>query len=370
MTPIYLDNNASTKIDPYVLEEMLPFMTDIYGNPSSNHLFGEAAHEGISKAYEKLYYALNADDEDTILITSGSTESINTVYYSILQDFSAHADSPKKKIITSPFEHPASKETLEHLKKSGFEIIILPAHEGNISINDFIQHFDPKTTALVSMIYADSNTGIILPVNEIASITHKNNVPFHIDASQAVGKIPINLKTLTADFVSFSAHKFHGPKGVGGLFIRKKTSFHPLIHGGGQMGGLRSGTLNTPGIVGIGYALYNASESLSDFYNHTASLRKRLESFIETIPNALIYGSNLDRIPNTSFIKFPKIDPEHMLWFLNKNGIAASTGTACSSRHLNNSLDETIIRGIRFSLSKFTQKSEIDKVIECIQRIL
>ena len=371
MPAIYLDNNATTRIDPLVVDAMMPYFEDKYGNPNSPHSFGEDTHEAIDKASDQIYKALNARDKDTIVITSGATESINTVHKSFLFDYLKNKGS-KNQILTSSLEHSAVKESLKHLAEFGLEIVEVPHKDFVISMSDVTACFNPDKTLLISMMYANNETGAILPIPEIGALAQEHNIPFHSDATQGVGKVPINLQELHIDYMSFSAHKFHGPKGVGALYLRDKAPLVPLLHGGNQMGGFRSGTLNTAYIVGMGEAIALATEDMELKTEKIVSLRDKLEDFIlAKSPSSVIRGKNVSRIPNTSFIHFPHLDTQRVAWLLNKQGIAISNGSACSTQSLNSTpSDQLKAQGCRFSLSRFTREEEIDKTIAYLSKIL
>jgi len=369
MKKIYLDSNATTPLDPIVLQAMLPYLSEYFGNPNSLHLFGEETYNAINVACDQLYTQLNILDKDNIIITSGATESINTVYRSILDTYLKNNNLNKNQIITSPFEHPSSSKCLEYLSEYGIEIITLPSINDNISLEYFQKIFNPDKTLLVSLVFADSETGVILPIKEIAKITQKHNTLLHTDATQVIGKIPINIQELGCDFLSFSAHKFHGPKGIGGLYIKNNTPFTPLLYGGGQMGGYRAGTLNTSHIIGMGKALEIANNHIGYLNTKIASYRNRFEDFITTIPNTIIYGKSQNRIPNTSFIHFSHIDKDYLAWHLNKKNIAISTGTACTSKNIHNKIDLQK-QGVRFSLSRNTTEDDINITIQAIKNLL
>ncbi|MGL4561548.1 MAG: cysteine desulfurase family protein [Brevinema sp.] len=367
MEHIYLDNNATTPLDPCVKKAMNPYMVDIFGNPNSQHEFGTATHQGINTASDQIYHYLNIHENDTFVMTSCATESINTIHKSILFQFLNQKNKQKNKVITSSLEHPASQKSLEFLTQFGIEIVKLPEKHDSIEINDFNTIFDPETTLLVSLIYAHNETGVILPIPEITKILQKDNIPIHIDATQAVGKIPVNIQELGINYLSCSAHKFHGPKGIGGLYIKDNSFITPLFHGGNQMGGFRAGTLNTPGIVGFGKALELAVTNMDHLNSHTLSLTKELEKFLLSI-NGHIYGINQPRLPNTIFVNIPYIDHDYMAWHLNKHNIAVSTGSACTSYQKERT--KSLVQGVRFSLSRFSTENEIDKTIECIKSLL
>lgn len=366
MSSIYLDNNASTQIDPQVLSVMQPYLEQLYGNPNSAHDYGTATHEGIDNASDQIYSALNATNDDSIIITSGATESINTIHKSILFDYIKNKGI-KNQIITSALEHSAVQGSLQYLSGFGIEIITIPHQNYTITVDDFLKYFNPEKTLLVSIMYVNSETGIILPIKQIATIAKENNTLVHTDATQALGKIPIDLQELPVDYLSFSAHKFHGPKGVGGLFVRDKAPLIPLIHGSK---GFRSGTPSPSHIIGLGKALDIAVKNLEENNKNILRMRTKLEDFLHTIPNVTILGEQFTRIPNTCFIQIPNIDPQQLSWILNKQEIAISTGSACSTQQLNTISSKAKAIGCRFSLSRFTTDEEIDQTIDTLSKIL
>lgn len=371
---VYLDNNATTQLAPEAYELMKPFFEKNYGNPNSLHQWGSATHPALKEAMDKLYEGLGANDLDDIIITSCATESINWVLKGIY--FDQILNKNKNEIIISSVEHPAVAATAIFLKNLGVKVIELGVdHEGISSVQDLKNAISDKT-ALVSIMWANNETGMIFPIEEMVQVSHEHGALFHTDATQAVGKIKVNLTKAGVDFASFSAHKFHGPKGVGGLFIKKGLKLTPLLHGGEHMGGRRSGTLNVPYIVAMAEALRIAN-SMLDFENsHIRKLRDKLEDLILTIPDTIVVGDRSRRVPNTILASIKGVEGEAMLWDLNKNGIAASTGSACASEALeSNPIMEAIgaendlaHTALRLSLSRFNTEKEIDYAADQIKK--
>lgn len=370
---VYLDNNATTMLDPQAFEFMKPFLNENYGNPNSLHQWGSATHPALREAMDKLYTGLNASENDDIIITSCATESINWVLKSVYYDYIK--DKERDEIIISGVEHPAVSAVAYFLKKLGVKIIDLPINsEGLCSVNDLKKVISNKT-ALVSIMWANNETGMIFPVADMAELSHEYGALFHTDATQAVGKIKVNLQKADVDFASFSAHKFHGPKGVGGLYIKKGIKLTPLLHGGEQMSGRRSGTLNVAGIVAMGEALRIANIMLDYEDSHIKRLRDKLEDSILTLEDTSVVGSRQNRVPNTILASIKGVEGEAMLWDLNQNGIAASTGSACASEDLESNpvmqaigaQNDLAHTALRLSLSRFNTEEEIDYASEQIK---
>ncbi|EAH5485057.1 cysteine desulfurase, NifS family [Campylobacter coli] len=363
---VYLDNNATTMLDPNAYELMLPFLKDMYGNPNSLHQWGSATHPALREAMDKLYAGLGANDLDDIVITSCATESINWVLKGIY--FDHILDKERNEVIISSVEHPAVAAAAQFLKSLDVKLIELPVNEEGISTPQDLQNVISDKTALVSVMWANNETGMIFDIQKMADIAHEFGALFHTDATQAVGKIKVNLNQVGVDFASFSAHKFHGPKGVGGLFIKKGLKLTPLLHGGEHMGGRRSGTLNVPYIVAMAEALRIANTMLDFEDSHIRRLRDKLEDSILTLPDTSVVGKRENRVPNTILASIKGVEGEAMLWDLNKNGIAASTGSACASEALeSNPIMEAIgaendlaHTALRLSLSRFNTEDEID----------
>ncbi len=369
----YLDNNATTQIDPSVYELMLPFLGEIYGNPNSLHQWGSKTHPALREAMDKIYAGLGASDLDDIVITSCATESINWVLKSVYFDYILNKE--RTEVIISSVEHPAVTATALFLESLGVKVIKLDVNEEGICTPQDLREAISDKTALVSIMWANNETGMIFDIKEMAEITHEFGALFHTDATQAVGKIKVNLRQTDVDFASFSAHKFHGPKGIGGLFIRKGLKLTPLFHGGDHMAGLRSGTLNVPYIVGMGEALRIADTMLNFEDSHIRKLRDKLENEILSIKDTSVVGRREKRVPNTILASIKGVEGEAMLWDLNQNGIAASTGSACASEDLeSNPIMEAIgaendlaHTALRLSLSRFNTEEEIDYAAEQIK---
>ncbi|NDJ28085.1 cysteine desulfurase, NifS family [Campylobacter sp. MIT 12-8780] len=370
---VYLDNNATTKLDPSAYELMQPFLTEHYGNPNSLHQWGSATHAPLREAMDKLYAGLGARDIDDIIITSCATESINWVLKSIYFDYILGKE--RDEVIISGVEHPAVSMAAFFLKSLGVKVIDLPVNsEGLCSVDDLKSVISEKT-ALVNVMWANNETGMIFPIKELAELSHEYGALFHTDATQAVGKIKVDFNAAGVDLASFSAHKFHGPKGVGGLYIKKGIKLSPLLHGGEHMGGRRSGTLNVAGIVAMGEALRIANLMLDYEDSHIKRLRDKLEDAILALPDTSVVGSRTNRVPNTILASIKGVEGEAMLWDLNKNGIAASTGSACASEDLeSNPIMEAIgaendlaHTALRLSLSRFNTEEEIDYASEQIK---
>ena len=371
---VYLDNNATTIVDPIVKELMDPFFCQMYGNPNSLHQFGSETHSALRVAMDQLYKGINASDNDDIIVTSCATESNNWVLKGIYFDKIKNGD--KDHIITSSVEHPSVNATCKFLETQGVRVTYLPVNsEGVIEIEDLKNAIDDKT-ALVSIMWANNETGMVFPVKEIAEICKENRVLFHSDGVQAIGKIKVDVQEVGVDFLSFSAHKFHGPKGVGALYIKDSSKLTPLLHGGEHMGGRRSGTLNVAGIVGMGKAMELADRYMDYEYKEVRRLRDKLEDEILKIPDTFVVGKKEDRVPNTILVSIKGVEGEGMLWDLNRYGIAASTGSACASEDLeSNPVMEAIgaeadlaHTALRLSLSRFTTEEEIDYAIEHIKQ--
>ncbi|WP_120944072.1 MULTISPECIES: NifS family cysteine desulfurase [Helicobacter] len=370
MERVYLDNNATTKVDPAVESLMAPYFSAQYGNPNSLHKFGTETHPAILDAFDKLYAGIGARNEDDIIITSCATESNNWVLKSMY--FDAYLKQGKNHIITTEVEHPAVQATCEFLESVGMEVTYLPINaQGTISAQQ-VKEAITQDTALVSVMWANNETGLIFPIEEIGAVCKEKGVLFHTDAVQAIGKIPVSVQKAHVDFLSFSAHKFHGPKGVGGLYIRSGVELTPLLHGGEHMRGRRSGTLNVPYIVGMGEAMRLAQENLDYEKEVVATLRNKLEDALLSIKDVSVIGDRTYRVPNTTLVSVRGIEGEAMLWDLNRANIAASTGSACASEDLQanpvmvaiGADKELAHTAIRFSLSRFNRAEEIDYTIE------
>ncbi len=356
-------------VDPKVVEAMMPFFSEQYGNPNSLHKFGTASHPALRNAVNQIYKALNAGDEDDIIFTSCATESNNWVLKSVWIDKILHGE--KNHIVTTEVEHPSVLATCKFLEDQGVKVTYLPVNDEGIVEAHTVKSFITEKTALVSVMWASNETGMIFPIKEIGEICKAKGVLFHSDGVQAVGKIPVDLQDVHVDFVSMSAHKFHGPKGIGALYIRNSQALSPLLNGGEHMGGRRSGTLNVPYIVGMGKAIELATENIEEKMASIRAKRDRLEDALLELPDTFVVGKREHRTPNTILISIRGVEGEGMLWDLNNGAIGASTGSACASADLEANTvmlaigadHELAHTGIRLSLSRFTTDAEIDYTI-------
>lgn len=373
MNPIYLDNNATTRLAPEILEEMMPYLTDLYGNPSSMHTFGGQLHKKIEEARAKVASLINAEPEE-IIFTSCGTESDNTAIMSAVESL------PRKRhVITTRVEHPAVLNFCQHLGRKGHRISYLPVNSsGQLDTNLLMKSVDDDTI-LVSVMFANNETGVIFPIAEIAEIVKQRDVLFHTDAVQAAGKIPIDVKRIPVDMLTLSGHKLHAPKGVGVLYVRKGTRFSPYVIGGHQERGRRAGTENVASIIALGKACELARSDLDREMSHLSRLRDKLERRLtECCPDARVNGDSDNRLPNTTNISFEYVEGEAILLRLNEYGICASSGSACSSGSLEPShvlrsmgVPFTAVHGsVRFSLSRYNTEEEIDKVVEIVPPII
>ncbi|RLA73141.1 MAG: cysteine desulfurase, NifS family [Epsilonproteobacteria bacterium] len=367
---VYMDNNATTMVDPQVVEVMLPYFSEKYGNPNSIHKFGTASHPAIAKAIDQMYTGINAADSDDIIFTSSATESNNWLLQSTWVDQILNGD--KNHIVTTEVEHPSVLSTCKFLEDQGVKVTYLPVNDQGIVEAHTVKSFITDKTALVSIMWASNETGMIFPIKEIGEICKEKGVLFHSDAVQAVGKIPVDVQDVHIDFMSMSAHKFHGPKGVGALYIKDSQKLSPLMHGGEQMNGRRSGTLNVPYIVGMGEAMELATKDIESKMTAIRTKRDRLEDALLELSDTFTIGERDNRTPNTLLISIRGVEGEGMLWDLNNGLIGASTGSACASEDLEaNSVmlaigadHELAHTGIRLSLSRFTTDEEVDYVID------
>lgn len=370
---IYLDNNSTTKTDDRVIDVMLPIMKELYANPSSSHFFGKTIKHLINNARNNVSNLINCD-RDEIVFTSGSTESINLS----IRGLASSSYKSKNRIVTISTEHKAVLDTCKKLESQGFEIIYLPVKkDGTIDIDVFSSAIDNNTMLVIAM-HVNNETGVINDIQKFAEIAHSKEALFFCDATQSFGKIPIDIIKLNVDILCFSGHKFHGPKGVGGLFVKKelKRIIEPQLTGGSQEYGIRSGTLNSAGIIGLGEACRISSVEMIKIESNVRVLRDYLESELLKIPGTFVNGNSINRIYNTTNICFPKNDANVIIGRL-KN-IAISNGSACTSAivepsHVLSSMgltDEQAFSAIRFSLSKYNSKSELDEVVAAIKNII
>ena len=373
MKTIYFDNNATTRVAPEVLDEMLPYLEGFYGNPSSMHTFGGQLHRKVEEARSRVAQLVGAEPEE-IIFTSCGTESDNTAIMS-----SVESSPGKRHIITTRVEHPAVLNFCKHLSRKGFRVTFVPVNNyGQMNIEELLKVIDDDT-ALVSIMYANNETGVIFPVAEIGEILKKRRILFHTDAVQAVGKIPIDVKTLPVDMLSLSGHKLHAPKGIGTLYVKKGTRFYPFMIGGHQERGRRAGTENVASIIGLGKACELASKNLGNEVTYLKGLRDKLETaLIKLCPDVRVNGDINSRLPNTTNLSFEYVEGEAILLRLNEYGICASSGSACTSGSLEPShvlramgVPFTAIHGsIRFSLSRYNTAEEIDRVIEIMPGVI
>jgi cysteine desulfurase len=370
---VYVDNNATTKVAPEVLEEMLPYFSEYYGNPSSMHFFGGQVQKKVNEAREKAADLLGADPSE-IVFTSCGTESDNAAILGTLDSY-----PEKRHLITSRVEHPAIGNVTTYLGRKGYRVTELSVdREGRLDLDELRESFTDETT-LVTIMYANNETGVIFPIEEIGEIVKAKGIPFHTDAVQTVGKIPINMKKSKVDMLSISGHKLHAPKGIGVLYIRKGTKFSPFMIGGHQEKGRRGGTENVPYIIGLGKACELAKIHLDEENTRVKALRDYLEAkILEKIPNTLVNGDRVHRLPNTVSVSFEYVEGESILLLLSDLGICASSGSACTSGSLEPShvlramgVPFTAAHGsIRFSLSIYNTKEEMDYIIEHLPPII
>ena len=373
MKPIYLDNNATTQVAPEVVQEMLPYFSQFYGNPSSMHTFGGNVAMKIKEARAKVADLLGAQAEE-IVFTSCGTESDSTAIWAALR-----ANPGKRHVITSNVEHPAVKNLCEYLARNGYRVSYVPVDKKGLLDVDALYSKLGDETAIVTLMWANNETGVIFPVEEVAERVRKRGAVFHTDAVQAVGKLSINMGENDIAMLSLSGHKLHAPKGVGALYVRKGTKFAPFLLGGHQEHGRRGGTENVAAIVGMGKAAELAAAKMEEENTRVKALRDRLENgLIQAIPNAIVNGDPDRRLPNTSSIAFEFVEGESILLMLDEFGICASSGSACTSgslepSHVLRAMDVpfTAAHGsIRFSLSVYNTQDEIDLVIEKLPPII
>jgi cysteine desulfurase len=374
MNVIYVDNNATTMVAPEVLDAMLPYFSNNYGNPSSMHSFGGNVAGAIKSARESVASLIGALPEE-IVFTSCGTESDSTAIGAAIESY-----PDKKHLVTSRVEHPAVKNLYEALSKKGYRTTFVPVdRSGRLDI-DYLYNSLSDETAIVSIMWGNNETGVIFPVEEISQEVKSRGILFHTDAVQTVGKIPINVTETGVDMLSLSGHKFHAPKGIGALYIRKGTKFAPFLIGGHQERGRRGGTENTASIIGLGKAAELAAGHLAqNGYDRVSRLRDRLEqTLLDKIPNAMVNGDSSSRLPNTSSIAFEYVEGEAILLMMNEYGICASSGSACTSGSLEPShvlramgVPFTAAHGsIRFSLSRYNTEKEIEVILEKLPPII
>ena len=373
MKVIYVDNNATTQVAPEVLEEMLPYFNEYYGNPSSMHTFGGLVEHKIVEARERLAKLLGASP-DEIIFTSCGTESDSTAIRAAIL-----SNPSKKHIVTSRVEHPAVKNLYEYLSKNGYRVTFVPVdRKGRLDLDYLYKNLD-EDTAIVSIMWANNESGVIFPIEDIGGVLKEKGIVFHTDAVQAVGKIPMDLKNTAVDMLSLSGHKLHGPKGVGALYVRKGTKYSPFLIGGHQEKGRRGGTENVASIIGLGKASELAAANLPEKNIRVKRIRDKLETeLLNRIPNSFVNGDRENRLPNTTSIAFEYVEGESILLLMDEYGICASSGSACTSGSLEPShvlramgVPFTAAHGsIRFSLSTYNTEEEIDFIIEKLPPII
>ncbi|MBT0668316.1 cysteine desulfurase NifS [Novosphingobium profundi] len=373
--PVYLDNNATTRCDPRVVEAMMPYFSEQFGNASSMHAFGSEVGGALAVARKQLQALLGAEFDHEIVYTSGGTEADNMAILSALD-----TQKGRDEVITSAVEHPAVLSLVAHLEKTGqAKVHIIPVDsKGRLDMEAYRKALGPKT-AIVSIMWANNETGTIFPVEKLAEMAHEAGALFHTDAVQAVGKIPMDLKSTGIDMLSLSGHKLHGPKGIGALYVRKGVRLRALIRGGHQERGRRAGTENAPGIIGLGKAAELAGEYMAEEQTRVAALRDRLEAgLLASISHSFTTGDPETRLPNTANVAFEYIEGEAILLLMNREGIAASSGSACTSGSLEPShvlramnVPYTAAHGaIRYSFSRENTEADVDRVLEVMPDII
>ena len=373
MNTVYVDNNATTMVAPEVLEAMLPYLTEHYGNPSSMHTFGGKVGFAVKEARERVASLIGASPEE-IVFTGCGTESDNAAILAALQ-----SQPDKRHLVTTRVEHPAVKSLAESLAARGYRVSFVPVDgEGNLDL-DYLYGSLGEDTAVVSIMWANNETGVLFPIDEIAQRVRELGIVFHTDAVQAVGKVPVDVRKSAVDMLSLSGHKVHAPKGIGALYVKKGTRFAPLLIGGHQENGRRGGTENTASIIGLGKAAEMAESTRIKDMQRVAKLRDHLEnSLLENIPNAMVNGDRHNRLPNTTSIAFEYVEGESILLMMDQHGICASSGSACTSGSLEPShvlramgVPFTAAHGsIRFSLGNYNTGEEIDFIIEKLPPII
>ncbi len=373
MRKVYLDNAATTALSPKVLEQMMPYLTTIYGNPSSPHSFGQEARKGVDHARDQVAKALNALPEE-IIFTGCGTESDNTVLFGVAERYAKKGNH----IITTNVEHHAILHTCEALEKRGVEVTYLPVDENGMVTGEQVANAITDKTILVSIMFANNEVGTIMPIAEIGKVCRERGVLFHTDAVQAVGHVPIDVKAMNIDMLSLSAHKFHGPKGVGALYMKKGIRLPSYVMGGAQERNRRAGTENVAGIVGLGAAIALATQTLEESAARMTKLRDKLIAGIaQRIPEVKLNGHPTMRLPNNVNYSIKYIEGESILLMLDMNGIAASSGSACTSGSLDPShvllalgLSHEVAHGsVRLTLSDETTEEDIDYVLDVLPKV-
>ena len=372
--PVYLDYNATTPCDARVVEAMLPYFTQYFGNAASKtHSFGWRAEEGVEYAREQVANLIGAEVKE-IVFTSGATEADNLAIKGVFENYRSKGNH----IVTCNIEHKAVLDTCKQLEKSGVEVTYLPVNSEGLVTAEQVEAAIQPNTILIAIMYANNEIGTIMPIREIGAVARKQNVLFFSDATQAVGKIPVNVNNDNIDIMSFSSHKIYGPKGLGALYVRRKNPRVKLtaqIDGGGHERGMRSGTLNVSGIVGFGKACEICRDEMQQDANRIASLRNKLENALLQLNNVYVNGSKTHRLPNITNLSFKNVEGQALMMSINKN-IAVSSGSACTSASLEPSYvlkalglnDDLAHSSIRFSLGRFTTEEEINYAIEQVSK--
>lgn len=366
---LYFDNNATTALDPAVVEAMLPFLTECYGNPSSAYSFGSSVARAVEQAREQVAALIGAEARE-IIFTSCGSEGNNTAIASALE-----ADRDRRHIVTTGVEHSATKNHCERLARRGLEVTWLPVDSSGRLDLAAVESAIRADTAVVSVMWANNETGVLFPVEEIARLARARGAFFHTDAVQAVGKEPVDLRDSAIHFLSLAGHKLHAPKGVGALYVNRRAKFTPFVIGGGQEGGRRGGTENVASIVALGKAAELAAAAMGEEATAVRALRDRFEDgILRAIPGSEVNGDRAARLPNTTSLYFPWLDSEAMLVLLDKEGLCASAGSACTTGSLHPSHVLTAMgftaeraRGsLRFSFSRFNTEDEVERGLEIV----
>jgi cysteine desulfurase len=370
---VYFDNNSSTQIDPQVLEEMMPFLTNHYGNPSGSHRFGAQVKEATELARTRVASLLGCQPNE-IVFTSGGTESDNTALHSALQM------SPERRhMVTTSVEHNAVLNYCEALSRRGCSVTIVPVdEEGHLNLQELANAIRPDT-AVVSVMWANNETGVLFPIREIAGICREKGVFFHTDAVQGVGKTQVDLADLPIHFLSLSGHKLHAPKGVGALYVNRKARFQPLLIGGPQEGGRRAGTDNVPSMIGLGKAAEIAGEKIDEENSRVRALRDRFEeTLLSEVEDVLVNGDRANRLPNTCNLAFTGVSAQAILLKLDQEGICCSLGSSCTTGSVQPShvlramhfTNERARSSLRFSFGRFNTEAEVDRALEVLPRLV
>lgn len=371
---IYMDHSATSPVDPEVFEAMKPYFVGSFGNASTLYSLGRDARKAMESAREQVASLIGAKPEE-VIFTSGGTESDNIA----IKGTAYRLKNKGNHIITSAIEHPAVRETCKYLEKNGFEVTYLPVYEdGIVRVSDLEDAITDKTI-LITIMHANNEIGTIQPIAEIGKIARENKIYFHTDAVQTVGKIPVNVEEMNVDMLSLSAHKVYGPKGIGALYIRKGVRVEPILHGGGHEKGLRPGTENVSGIVGLGKACELAEKNLRDDAKYITNLRDKLiDGILDSVEQSYLDGHRTQRLPNNVNLRFTGIEGESLVLHLDSKGIAASTGSACSSKSLEPShvlialgLEHVEAHGsLRLTLGKENTEEEVDYVITAVKEVV